>query len=245
MIRIHLEPGSPAVLHIRLGFRALAAVHLSLPLWHHSAHLLRGQWVNCPCFPVFTSPLLYTFRRKVGGGGKFISRTFFFPKLLPLPPLTVHTVGSFYLAIHSDPLYAHFWGGMKMIFIQYSAPILNFPGRKQKKCGIHGGAWVPLPACCHLRHTWPWSLGCVRDRLWVSQIPWIIARCKPRPSRRQISHKIIVCVRDSRAVYLANGFEFNSLTRLNSFHVNWQAVDQDNLGSLNSCSLKRRQPAWE
>lgn len=27
-------------------------------------------------------------------------------------------------------------------------------------------------------------------------------------------------VKDSRAVYLANGFEFNSLTRLNSFYVN-------------------------
>lgn len=48
----------------------------------------------------------------------------------------------------------------------------------------------------------------------------MIARCKPRPSRRQISHKIIVCAKDSRVVYLANGFELNSLTRLNLFHMN-------------------------
>lgn len=132
---------------------------------------------------------------------------------------------------------------IRFLFLS-SAPILSFPGRKWKRCGIRRGAWIPLPACCHLRHTWPWSLGWVQD-LWVSQIPWTTARCKPRPSCRQISHKIIVCVKDSRVVYLANGFELNSLTRLNSFHMNWQAVDQDVLGSLNSCSLTRRQPTWE
>lgn len=106
----------------------------SLPLWHHSAHLLRGQCVNCPCFPAFTSPVLYTFRREVGGGGKIISRTFFFPKLLPLPPLTVHTVGSFFLEIHSDPLYAHFGGEWKWEdFYSVSCSHSQFPWKEMEE----------------------------------------------------------------------------------------------------------------
>lgn len=210
----------------------------SLPLWHHSARLPRGQWVNCPCFPTFASPLLCTFRREVGGGGKIISRGFFFPKLLPLAPLTYilwdHSTWRF-TQIH----WMHILEGVKMIRFRFLFSIvlpfsISLEGNGRDVVSTEMLGFLSLPAVTS--GTLGLDLwGGLQDHLWVSKIPWMIARCKPRPSHRQISHKIIVCVKDSHVVYLANGFELNSLTCLNSFHMNWQAMDQDILGSLNSC----------